>query len=67
MTLNTRKDGDYGYIAFYKGKKVEVYAPSSYAAQKLASVHFGVKRSYEITVVLCERSDGSQVVHTPDF
>jgi hypothetical protein len=52
-----------GYIAFYRGKQVEVYAASSYEAQTKAAAMFKAKKSYEVTVMLAER-DGEQVVHT---
>ena len=52
-----------GYIAFYKGKQIEVYAPTSYEAQTKAAAIFKAKKSYEVTVMLAER-DGEQVVHT---
>ena len=54
-----------GYIAFYKGKQVEVYAETSYQAQEKAAVMFKVKpaKSYDVTVVLAERN-GEQVVHS---
>lgn len=55
-----------GYIAFYKGKQLEVYADSSYQAQQKAAIQFRAKKSYEVTVVLAERS-GEQVVHNADF
>lgn len=55
-----------GYIAFYKGKQKEVYANSSYEAQKKAAAEFKAKKSYEVTVVLAEK-DGQQVTHTADF
>ena len=55
-----------GYIAFYKGKQLEVYATSSYEAQQKASAQFKAKKSYDVTVVLAERNN-EQVVHTPDF
>ncbi len=57
----------YGYKAFYRGKTTEVYAKTSYEAQQKAAAFFKAKKSYEVTVILCERPDGSTVVHTPDF
>ncbi len=51
-----------GYIAFYRGKRHEVHADSSYQAQQKAAQHFKAKKSYEVTVVLAEK-DGQQVVH----
>ena len=53
-----------GYIAFYKGKKIEVQAETSYKAQLLAASQFKAKKSYEVTVVLCE-VNSKQVIHSP--
>jgi hypothetical protein len=55
-----------GYFAFYKGKQIEVYADTSYAAQLKAAAIFRAKKSYEVTVMLAEK-DGQQVTHTADF
>ena len=44
-----------GYIALYKGKQIEVYANTSYEAQKLASTQLKAKKSYEVSVYLCEK------------
>ncbi len=52
-----------GYIAFYRGKQLEVLADSSYAAQQKAAALFKARKAYEVTVVLAER-DGQQVVHS---
>jgi len=52
-----------GYIAFYRGKQLEVLADSSYAAQLKAAALFKARKAYEVTVVLAER-DGQQVVHS---
>lgn len=52
-----------GYIAFYRGKQVEVYADSSYEAQQKAAAMLKVRKSYEVTVMLAEK-DGQQVVHS---
>jgi len=54
-----------GYIAFYKDKKIEVYANSSYEAQKEAAAQLAVHPSkrYTVTVVLAEKN-GEQVTHT---
>jgi hypothetical protein len=49
-----------GYIAFYRGKQVEVYAVSSYEAQQKAAVVFKARKSYEVTVMLAEK-DGRSV------
>lgn len=42
------------YIAFYRGRQVEVQAETSYAAQTKAAVLFRAKKQYEVTVVLCD-------------
>jgi hypothetical protein len=52
-----------GYKAFYKGKSIEVKANTSYEAQQLASKQFKAKKSYDVTIVLCEKGD-DQVVHS---
>ena len=52
-----------GYKAFYKGKQLDVYADSSYEAQLAAAAMFKAKKSYEVTVILCERADGTQIEH----
>jgi len=51
-----------GYKAFYRGKSIDVYADSSYAAQQQAAKIFKAKKSYDVTVMLCEKQ-GQQVVH----
>lgn len=55
-----------GYICFYKGKRIEVYADTTYEAQLKAAKVFKAKKSYEVSVTLAE-VDGNQVIHTPDF
>lgn len=55
-----------GYKAFYKSRQCEVMANTSYEAQKKAAVILNAKRSYEVTVMLCEKS-GKQIVHAPLF
>lgn len=52
-----------GYVCFYKGKRVEVYADSSYVAQQKAATLLKAKRAYEVTVVLAEKG-GETVVHS---
>jgi hypothetical protein len=57
----------HGYKAFYNNQTHEVYAENSYQAQLLAIEHFQPPRSkrHMVHVHLCERADGSQVIHTP--
>ena len=53
-----------GYKAYYKGREIEVYAETSYKAQQIAAAQFKARKSYGVTVVLCERKDGSTVEHS---
>ena len=55
-----------GYKAFYKGKSLEVYASTSPEAQEKASKLSKAKKSYQVSVMLCEK-DGTQVVRSPSF
>ena len=52
-----------GYIAFYRGKKTEVYASTSFEAQQKAAQVFKAKKSYEVSVCLAEKN-GEQVTHS---
>jgi hypothetical protein len=52
-----------GYICIYKDKQIEVFANSSYEAQKLAQIQFKAKKSYEITVCLAEKN-GEEVLQS---
>lgn len=51
------------YVAFYKGKKIDVKADTSYAAQQTAAQHFKAKKSYDVNVVLGMLGD-EEVVHS---
>ncbi len=51
-----------GYIAFYRGKRIEVYADTKLAAQGLAALQFKAKKAWDVTVVLAEK-DGETVTH----
>ena len=55
-----------GYIGFYKGKKFEIYANTSYEAQKKIAIEQKIKKSYDITIVLAEK-DGGTETHVADF
>ena len=45
---------------------VEVRAETTFGAQVLASEMFKAQKSYEVSVVLCEK-EGKQVSHIPLF
>jgi len=55
---------DNGYIAFYKGKQLEVHAETSLKARDKAAAMFKAKKAYDVTVVLAEKN-GEQVTHNP--
>jgi len=51
------------YICFYKGKKLEIEAETSYQAQGKAAKQFKAKKVYQVTVMLAEIG-GEQVIHS---
>jgi hypothetical protein len=51
------------YVAFYKGKQIDVKADTTYAAQQTAAQHFKAKKSYDVAVVLGMLGD-EEVVHS---
>lgn len=53
-----------GYIAFYRGQRIEVQADTSYAAQQLAATKFKARKAHEVTVMLAEKN-GQHIVHNP--
>jgi hypothetical protein len=60
------EDGQNGYICFHKGKRYEIYANSTFEAQKRCAEQNKIKKRHEITVVLAEKN-GKPVTHTPNF
>lgn len=59
---------DFGYVAIYGGKRIEVYASSLYAAKKKAISDLRVPKSKIglLSVILAEYPDGTQVVGATD-
>ncbi len=53
-----------GYLAFYRGKQMEVWAKTPYEAEQKAAVIWKVKKTWEISVGLCVLADGTEVIHT---
>ena len=43
-----------GYVAFYKGKRFSLYAPTAFEAQQAAAKYFKARKAYEVAVVLAE-------------
>jgi len=60
----------YGYVCFWNGKRIELYAETSYKAQQLAQEKFqataGRKKvkGWDISVILAEKN-GEEVTHAP--
>jgi hypothetical protein len=52
-----------GYICFYRTKRTEVYASTTYEAQTKAAAFFKARKQYEVTVVLAEKA-GTPVTHS---
>lgn len=57
-----------GYVCFYQGKAIDVYADSAYSAVQKARAEFKPPKSEQHMVhcVLAEK-DGKPVIHSPDF
>lgn len=55
------------YIAFYRGRQVEVEAETSYAAQFKAAITLKARKIYDVRVMLAKTADGNTVVHRADF
>jgi hypothetical protein len=53
-----------GYVAFYKGKKMDVWADTTIAARDLAVKAFHARKPWDVTVVLAEKN-GAPVIHDP--
>jgi len=47
---------DRTYLAYYRGRTIEIKASNSYTAQNLAAIQFGARKSYQVAVVLADRS-----------
>jgi len=55
-----------GYVCFYQGKRVEIYADTAFGAVKAAALrlHIPAKKMHLISVVLAEK-DGQPVLVDP--
>lgn len=52
-----------GYLAFYKGNKIEVHANSQSEARTIAVQQFKARKAWDVSVVLTEK-DGVPVTHS---
>lgn len=53
-----------GYICFYRGKTIEVFAKTLLEAKNKGVEHFRTKKPHLVTAVLAEK-DGKHVIHSP--
>ena len=44
------------YLAYYRGRTIQIQAPNSYTAQNLAAIQFGARKSYLVAVVLAAQA-----------
>ena len=67
--MSENNTGLNGYVCFYNGQRVEVYAETSLKARSEAARRLRVRprSEYKINVILALRADGTEVVHTADF
>lgn len=54
-----------GYIALYRGKRIEVHADTSSQAQTIAASKFKARKAHEVSVYLAEKA-GAQVTHVAE-
>lgn len=64
--INQKQPGDSGYIFFYGGREIAVYAPGIAAAKDKAVAYFKPPKSKRHMVhgMIAEDSSGKQVVHS---
>jgi hypothetical protein len=64
--INKKQPGDSGYIFFYGGREIALYAPSIAAAKDKAVEHFKAPKSKRHMVhgMIAEDSSGKAVVHS---
>ena len=60
-------NGANGYVAMYKGKKLDVYANTTYEAQQLAAKEFKAKKPWEVSIYLTELNGKPYVHSTASF
>ena len=65
-TVNTKTEGDKGFVAGYAGKKIGVYAENLYAAKQKAIAHFKPtkKNMGLLWITLAEDSEGNIITQS---
>lgn len=65
--INKKQPGDCGYIFFFRGKEIALYAPSIAAAKDKAIAHFKPNGKKQLGMVhgsIAEDASGKPIVHT---
>jgi len=64
VTTEATMQGHNGYICFYRGKRHEVWANTSFQAHSIAVQFYKARKPHEVHVHLAQRSDGTEVTHS---
>lgn len=69
MAINEKCQDDCGYVCFFEGKRIELYAKSLYEAKVLATNHWKVRKSNQhlVSAHLAENSDAMPHIGVADF
>lgn len=61
-----KQEGQSGFKGFFEGRECEVYASSLWEAKQKATAIFkpSKKKAHMVHVIVCERPDGSPVIHS---
>lgn len=64
--INEKSEGDCGYVAGFKNRKIALYAGSLYAGKRIAEEHFRPSKKDQglLWISLAERADGSTVLQS---
>lgn len=65
--INEKQPGDCGYVCFFGGRSVALYAKGLYPAKLAAVAHFKPAKSKQhmVSVLLAENADGSVYAQSP--
>jgi len=64
--INQKQPGDFGYIFFFHGKRIELYAPTYLKAKEIAIAHFkpSKKNLGMVHGMAAEDAEGKPIVHS---
>lgn len=66
MAINQKQPGDSGYVYFYNGQRIELYAKSAVDAKDKAVAYFKAPKTKRHMVygMIAEDKDGNPVIHS---